>query len=1029
MATTEKTSPGLSPPTRLRYLDGVVEYLWDAKNLRGLICLVERWRTVEKPTKTGRLYQIRAFLALRLMDRAWLHLKKMLAEDKDDTETLAMATEMFLDRGWPSRAKKLLTAALDRNPQHKELQRLLEFTTGPPRTPPANAREVDKSGSSAELLDLAERFLATGSFLRARGLLERVRQAEPRNGRVKDLLWGLDGDFDAGDISPEELASQLAPTFQNHGTSFVDLEPPGFEEVTATRIPLEDDDAHEAEFPALFRRVGSPLPIMDDETGEVTQARTMASPEELLDPASAPRPQNPDALDGRREDTEIMMVISSGGLERVDKADASVHTRRKQDYDLRSTLDLQEYRREMGVRAPSLSDLVTEPEDTEEAAESPSMSLEDEDADLVVVTRREGLTHRRKAPSPPQLRKPIRVIEKHPTPEIEPENDVVPVGPRPMASPTRPRPAPHPRAPPPPPEARRPPSGRPVAPPPGVPPQSYEDDDLYLPRRSRPGLVFLTLVLLAGLVALGWWALPQLALLSAGRPANQASKAIASDRYDALLKVDGELERHLTGDAGMAGADPELLAAAARVELALWSEFQPYPERRDQAHELVERALDGPDSPALAHLAAAELAAWEWRVPDAQRHLEAYAQDDAPAKLVRAALWDLDGQPAKAVAAARQAVDLAPGSARAKRVLTQLELANGDIEAAQTSLLMATSQSPNRPRLAILALLIQHQATPAKLPTAAQELSSQLAKRYTPPRVEAELFERVARALPGNNSSAPREWALQKAFAKDSADPDLLLWFARRDVESQHLLSAHEKLERAVLFRPGDIELRRALVRLLVDLDRMDLANQQADLAAEHQPNHRDLVLLRAWPMIMDGLPHADSGLQRSAATLLAPLLDDKDDHGEARWLLGLATLASGEPGALAELTKANQLLLDDKDPAQRELVSRALATLVLAGHPGTPTLLEHLQDNAQEDPWVHLFLAWHELGRGARSKAALRLAQAVESGPEMARAHYEQGAFHGQVIRDERLQREAWRRYLRLEPSGARAATAAALH
>ncbi len=165
----------MAPKTRLRYLDGVVEYLWDSRNLRGLICLVERWASVEPPSKTGRLYQIRAFLALRLMDRAWLQLKKLLEQDPDDMEALAMATEMFLDRGWPSRAKKLLAEAKERMPGAPELPRLMELTEGPPRTPPANAREIEQQGSPTELLELAERFLATGSFLRGRALLERVR--------------------------------------------------------------------------------------------------------------------------------------------------------------------------------------------------------------------------------------------------------------------------------------------------------------------------------------------------------------------------------------------------------------------------------------------------------------------------------------------------------------------------------------------------------------------------------------------------------------------------------------------------------------------------------------------------------------------------------------------------------------------------------------------------------------------------------------------------------------------------------------
>ncbi len=1014
----DKTSPGMAPPTRLRYLDGVVEYLWDSKNLRGLICLVERWAAVEPPSKTGRLFQIRAFLALRLMDRAWLQLKKLLEQDPDNLEALSMATEMFLDRGWPSRAKKLLTEAQERMPGAPELPRMLELTQGPPRTPPANARDIELQGSPVELLELAERFLATGSFLRGRALLERARQATPTNARVKDLLWALDGDFDAGDISPEELASQLAPTFQDHG-GFVSLEPPGADEVTATRIPVDDEDIAEAEFPALFRRVGMDLPLMDDETGEVTQARTMASPEELRDPNSAPAGENPDLVDGRHEDTEIMMVIPSGGLESVNKADAQVHRRRSQDYDLRSTLDLAEYRRSMGVSAPSLSDLSTQPDVTEETGDGRSVSLEDEDADLVVVTRRERSRETgesdRTDERPARAQGPIRVIEKHPEvdPEIAPES--VPVGPKPTApssTPVKSKPAASPRPRPSPPPARRAP-----------PPVPADDDDFDLPRRRRPGLVFFGLMILVGL-GVGLAALiSQLPGLGSRHAINSISKAIASDRYDELLKAETEIGKHLPGDAN--GGDPAVLAGAARVELALWAEHQPYPERLTEASALIERALAADAPPPEAHLAAAELAAWQWRVADARAALAAYGLQDAEALLVQAQIAAVEEDLTAAVLAAQSATELAPGSPRAMRILTQLQLEADLLEPARASLDRARSLAPNNPRLSILGLAIEHHDTPAELPTAARELSALLSQRYTPARIEAELFERVAVMLPGSSSSATRDWAYQQAYAKDATDPDLLLFAARKDLDEHRLLDALEKLDKAVEFRPGDLDLRLAIVRLLIDLDRMDQANQQVDQAALLRPGHPRLALLQAWPLVMDSLPTSDAATQAKVQAILAPLLTAEPDHAEALWLVGLAKLAAGDPGALADLTKSNQNMLDVKVPSQRELVSRALASLVMAGHPGTPRLLQHLDANAQNDPWAHLFLAWSDARRGARAQASKRFAMAVEASPEMARAHFERGEFHSTAMRDKALAREAFGRYLRLEPTGSRAAKA----
>jgi hypothetical protein len=504
------------------------------------------------------------------------------------------------------------------------------------------------------------------------------------------------------------------------------------------------------------------------------------------------------------------------------------------------------------------------------------------------------------------------------------------------------------------------------------------------------------------------------------RAINGVSKAIASDRYDQLLKAETEIGKHLPD--GATGGDPLVLAGAARVELALWAEHQPYPERLTEATALVERALAADDPPPAAHLADAELAAWQWRLDDANTALAAYGEEDADALLVRAAIAGVDKDWDAAIAAAEQATAAAPGSARALRMLTQLQVDAERFDDARDSLAKARTAGPGNPRLDVLQLAIDHAEDPSALPTAARELSGLLSQRYTPARVEAELFERVAVMLPGSGKSATRDWAYQQAFTKDATDPDLLLYFARKDIDERHLISALEKLDKAVRFRPGDLELRLAMVRLLIDLDRMEQAREQVAQAEALRKAHPDLALLRAWPLVMDALPSAPPGSLAQAKAVLAPLLAAQPEHAEARWLLGLTKLATGEADALAELTRSNQHMLDVKAPSQRELVSRALASLVMAGHPGTPQLLKHLESNAQDDPWVHLFLAWDSAKRGARRKASRRLAMAVESGPELARAHWEQGSYARTTLRNEALAREAFARYLRLEPTGGRA-------
>ncbi|MFH1466668.1 MAG: tetratricopeptide repeat protein [Pseudomonadota bacterium] len=1008
MAIPPRKSTDLAPPARLRYLDGVVEYLWDSKNLRGLICLVERWSSVEPPSRVGRMFQVRAFLSLRLMDRAWLHLRKLMEDDPSDLQAAALATEMFLDRGWPSRARKVVTEAEERHPGDPIVASLKVLCDGPPRTPPANARELEQHGSAAQILDLAERFMATGSLLRARALLERIRNTDPTRTRAKDLLWALDGDFDVGDVRPEDLAAQLAPTFRDHvHIGATELEPPGADEVTATRIPLEDDDAHEAEFPALFRRIGlEMLPLHDDDTGEITQARALASPEDLRQAAPAETTGELDAVEPRREDTEVMMVIPKGGGEQAPPAEGPRHRRRVQDYDLRATLDLQGYRKHMGMAVPALSDLTTDADDTEDDAEP--VSLEDEDADLVVVTKREQPARSAGPVASPRVG-PMRVIEKHPVPEPEARPEVVPAAPQPPAP--RPPPVAPPRV-----SAVRPPAPRPA---PVHEPDEGGDDLELRPRGPRLGLLLLALVVLGGMLALGGWLVFHMLGLGPARAVAQASQAIAADRYDALLKVERTIEAHLPPEE--TDPEPAVMAAGARVQLALWSGHQPIPERFEEIHRLVDGALAAREPPAVAHLAAAELAAWEWRIEEAERQLEAYGAEDSDALLVRSSIAAARGDTAAAVERARSATVQDPGSERAWRTLAERALASGAADDARAALERARALDPDSPRVAVIALLLDHQGKPKTLPQDAQDLSIELNQRYTPPRIEAVLFEAVAASLPGGSRSEAGEWALQRAFSKDGTDPDLLAAVAVADIGEGHLIEAHKKLQKAVHFRPGDLSLRLAMVRLLLDLDRVEEARAQLQEARALRPEQPELALIAAWIEVVDALPWGGPEVFRQVSALLDPYIAAYGDEGEARWLLGLAMAGARHPQAPDTLYQA-ATLMDGRAPSDRLLIYRAMASLVFAGHRGADNLLDPLDEEApQRDPWVHLFLAW-EAGQGQRARASRELSAAVQVSPEHARALWERARFLDEVVHDSAGARAAYRSYLALNPSGSRA-------
>ena len=328
----------------------------------------------------------------------------------------------------------------------------------------------------------------------------------------------------------------------------------------------------------------------------------------------------------------------------------------------------------------------------------------------------------------------------------------------------------------------------------------------------------------------------------------------------------------------------------------------------------------------------------------------------------------------------------------------------------------------NNPRLAISALLLEHRQDPATLPLAARDLARELAERYTPPRVEASLFEAISLELPGAQSSAVRDWALQQAWAKDPSDPELLLHFARADLAGGRAEEASKKLTKAVRIRPGDLGLRLAWLRLLLSMDRMVEAREQLDQARALRPGQPELALMEAWIEIADGLPALDGMAAGRARALLEPVVASRPHDGEARWLLGLAQLRQDRARALETLAGAAEDLLDAAAPGQRDLVPRALAALVFAGHPGAPRLLEHLSSGAAGDPWVHLFLAWTADAQGAPGRAERQHQLAVETGPELARMHFERAAFLARDPGRAGEARAAWQRYQALRPSGTRA-------
>lgn len=405
-----------------------------------VIRVVERWLELGAPPVSARLAEARALLSLRLGDRAWVRLREVTEQDADHVDALLLLGEMFVARGWPPRALRVLERLDQLGHGGPAVEQLRRAAAAPPQQPPADAREIERVGDTAALLALAESFLLAGSVIRAQALLERLSRTAPEHPRVRALLWGVRGEFVDRHAPLEALLQETAPEVIVAGASrmpfggflpAVEAEANDHETAEASRHGggLELDAAA---FPQLFRgAAGGGHELEKDD--EVTMAAVL-SPASAVG-ALAPREDtDPDALRARESgDTQIMQVIQSGGGRKLGAVEGPVHARSggAPGANLHKTLDLRAWQQEMGV-APG------EPEED---------WIEEEDQDLVVMNRKDD----RPAPAPPppvERRAPVEVVTRPAPPVAAPSPRLVveegpdaeltpPEGPSPVARPAR----------------------------------------------------------------------------------------------------------------------------------------------------------------------------------------------------------------------------------------------------------------------------------------------------------------------------------------------------------------------------------------------------------------------------------------------------------------------------------------------------------------------------------------------------------------------------------------------------------------
>lgn len=353
-----------------------------------------------------------------MMDRATLRVREVLDTNPQDVDATALLARIFLERGWKERARAPLAELTASGwPGAAALNALAAADFDPPET---RARQVERDGNTEQLLQLAERFCATGSFTRAAGILERIRRQEPQNPRAQALLWGVAGDLAAGPPLADLLASAVAPTLQL--PDFPE-EPEHTESVDATtraRMLAElAEEVADHNFPALFK--SAEVTQEDDDPAERTAVSGMATRDEMKRAGEDLEHAQLVNLTGGGNgggDTQILLVLRPG-------EDIQAHRRREESDRLRETFNLREYQASMGMApAPDMGD---------------ADSLEAEDESVVLLARSEAPAPVT-APEPSPA--PIVVVERHPEPprKLAPP----PLEPEPVDPPPAPRASIHP---------------------------------------------------------------------------------------------------------------------------------------------------------------------------------------------------------------------------------------------------------------------------------------------------------------------------------------------------------------------------------------------------------------------------------------------------------------------------------------------------------------------------------------------------------------------------------------------------------
>lgn len=855
-------------------LRGALRALVERGDPVAVIRLVERWLELGSPPVEARVEEARALLDLRLADRAWVRLREVIEQQADHIEALLLMGEMFVQRGWPQRARRLVERLEQLGYSGPRLEQLRAGAAAPSVQPAADAREIERAGSPEAVLALAESYLLAGSVIRAQALLERLARADSPAPRVNALLWGIRGEFQSRGLGLAELVAELAPEQAARAApgpfgGFLRVpegEPaePETAEVSRHHGALELDGP--ASFPQLFRLSGGAAGAEMGHDDEVTMAAVLARPGEIEAPPLR-EDTDPNAIRAPEGgDTQILQVISSGAGRRLGPVEGPMHERSDQapGANLHRTLDLKAWQQEMGVAGD-------DPEDD---------YLEEEDQDLVVLTRRGDRPPPSPEPPAPERRAPVEVLERPlPPPAVI------------SAPPVADDDTPHAAAlqPPAPPPAR--PAARAAAPPPDP------DDEGPASGRRVP---WPALVLIGAVVGLALFAAAVLALrgLWSGGDVESTSRRLSEGDPAAVTALSASL------------SEQQRRAPDARIaaELALTESFRFALLDGDPgaaaAAELALGAAAGPDRSTaealwrygLGDLAGAQAALGEGEAPanDVAVGLRARLLIDAEQPQAAVLLLSGRGSPVGWTAALTAEALAASGDEAAAKATLDAAPPSLWVQLAQGR--FAWSGLSEAQRVALLGALVARTDAPALAGEAGVALAG--------------VHERA-----GRREAAREAWSL--ALKADPYGAAALVREAAQRLERGEPAAAAELMERCLRVHSRLAACQRGRVQALLALGEHVRAARELEAWAEATPG---LGLLPAWVKLAAGERGRGAALAGAAAA--SAVTDPRAGPALAAYLAALEL--RGKAGGDEAMERAAERLAGSGLPLDRALATVA---------------------------------------------------------------------------------------------------------